>query len=160
MFTIATLGALAGVAWAFLLVRALLDGDLKKSSNSLVWVAECWLEWPVCRGSTLYRRSFKSARAAERSARRRAWLLDMLLPSHYRAEYSSGRPYMESYDFGIKWGVRMATSEESAKGVDRIWAPTLPGSNDFSGEHALGHPMQSQSDAAVSVACTAQGYRV
>jgi len=91
------------------------------------WVAEAWLEWEICRGSTLYRERFATIKDAERAARRGARCLDYFLPP--------------AEGMGIKWGVRRACEADGNHG---IWSPYMPGSKHYSGEHATVHPLVRQ----------------
>jgi hypothetical protein len=88
------------------------------------WVAEAWLEWEICRGSTLYRERFDRPDAAAKAARRAAGSLDFHLPKG---------------DFGIQWGVRLACENDTER---RIWSPYMPGSRNCRGEHRNSHPLQ------------------
>lgn len=105
------------------------------------WVGEVWLEWSICRGSTMFRARFASKQAAEAAVKSRAAVLDDILPRTYRAEYSCGRPYAEKYDFGIYFGVRELTEDEKVNGVSRIWTTEMPGHRGHAGEHSSAHPL-------------------
>jgi len=104
------------------------------------FVAEVWLEWPVCRGSTLYRQRFRHHWVAAFFVKAYAKALDFYLPTHYRCSDWSGRPYLESYDYGIHFGVRETTPAEQAKFCP-VWSPVLPGHTGYAGEHASAHPL-------------------
>jgi hypothetical protein len=54
------------------------------------WVAEVWLEWPICRGSTMYRQRFRFRWMARLAVRFHALLLDAHLPTHYRIRTGAG----------------------------------------------------------------------
>lgn len=110
------------------------------------YVAEVWLNWEICRGSTLYRARFHRQWQAALAAKFHAVWLDWVLPTHYRAEYSSGRRYWEPYGFAICFGVRAATSLVQDRAT--LWSPHLPGSPRSSSEHAASHPWQQ--DTSVS----------
>lgn len=112
------------------------------------WVAECWLEWEICTGSTLYRSRFSTPSAAAAAVRRRARMLDWLLPRMYVCEYSSGRKYLEEYGFEIRYGVRPLSPEELKNGVREIWSPQMPGTAGDRGEHRQAHPLSLKGDLA------------
>lgn len=114
-------------------------------------VAEVWLEWEICRGSTLFRAAYATPARAARAAKLHAWLLHQLLPSHYRAEYSDGRPYLEPYDFEVLWGVRPLVAFEEQNGVTVIWSPLMPGTRSDRGEHRDAHPALSAAKGALDV---------
>lgn len=125
-------GILAGLSW--LALRAWLHprtGD---------HVAEVWLDWGFCRGSTMYRQRFKSKRAAGVYAKLAAMVIDMSLPTHYADTDYSGRRIYEKHEFAIKFGVRLITRDESSS-FTPIWSTTLPGSRGAQGEHAMSHPV-------------------
>jgi hypothetical protein len=104
------------------------------------FVAEVWMDWEICQGSTLYRERFMTQQRALRAVRSAAKRLDTALPRFYPAEYSNGRRYAESYGFEIKYGVRNLAGRELTEGVASIWSPSMPGDANFSGEHASAHP--------------------
>lgn len=103
-------------------------------------VAEVWLEWPICTGSTMFRAAFPTAADAEAAARYHAKLLDSYLPTHYPATYSCGKRYFESYDYGIAWGVRARKGVELTEGVACIFSRKLPGTDGATSEHREAHP--------------------
>lgn len=107
-------------------------------------VAEVWLEWPLCRGSTLYRQRFVDDASAERAARRAAQILDDVLPKHYADTDSSGNRILLEHEYGIYWGVRPALAGDT---TGRIWSPVLPGRSDYRGEHARAHPLWRDPEA-------------
>lgn len=116
------------------------SAGLLSAGGSGNYVAEVWLEWPICRGSTLYRQRFESQAKAERYARRAAALLDAILPTHWRSTDYLERPCREKYDYGIYFGVRdIAPSEMQS--FSAIWSPQLPGHKGYDGEHASAHPL-------------------
>ena len=88
-----------------------------------VWVAEAWLEWEICTGSTLYRERFDIKEDAAKAARKAAASLDF---------------YLRDGDFGISWGVREACDKDTGR---RIWSPYMPGSKNSRSEHRLAHPL-------------------
>jgi hypothetical protein len=90
-----------------------------------VWVAEAWVEWEICRGSTLYRERFNSIGHAECAAKKGARDLDFWLPRRW--------------GMGIKWGVRRACSADTGH---HIWSPYMPGSKHCTGEHRTAHPLE------------------
>ena len=89
------------------------------------WVAEVWLEWEICRGSTLYRERFCRKEDAARMAESHARTLDAWLP--------------QREDVGIAWGVRKACNADTGHA---IWSPCMPGSRGYCGEHREAHPLQ------------------
>jgi hypothetical protein len=89
-------------------------------------IAEVWLEWDVCRGSTLYRQRFQTQWMAALFAKFYAVQLDWVLPTHWRTTDYCGRPCLEKYAYGLKFGVR-PVSEAEAVEFWSIWSPHLPG---------------------------------
>lgn len=116
------------------------------------YVAEVWLEWPICTGSTLYRQRFSSYESATNAVRVAAKLLDECLPRKYRDTDYLGRSIYLDYDYGIHFRVRQATPSDT---TDEIWSPNLPGHREFNGEHASAHPLMR--DPAKSA--SALGYK-
>jgi hypothetical protein len=104
------------------------------------FVAEVWLDWEICRGSTLYRQSFHSKRAAAIYAKLYAVMLDMTLPKYYPAEGWDGRVYYEKYDFEIRFGVRAIVPSEVERFAP-IFSKIMPGHSGYSGEHREAHPL-------------------
>ena len=88
------------------------------------WVAECWLEWPTCRGSTMWRERFATVEHARRAAVSASRSLDFHLP---RGE------------FGLKWGVRLALPADRP---DPICTTYMPGHRLHRGEHWHAHPLR------------------
>lgn len=111
-----------------------------REDDSGDFVAEVWLEWEICSGSTLYRRRFSDPVDAEHAVRKAAKALDDILPTHYRVEGYYGRTEWEKHGFSIRFGVRDIQESEKAH-FRGIWSPHLPGESSFSGEHASAHPM-------------------
>ncbi len=109
------------------------------------WVAEVWLEWEVCRGSTMYRQRFRFRWTAHLSVRLRAILLDGVLPRFYRDTDWSGRPKMYEYEYGIHYGVRKLVEGEG-QSFQPIWTDVLTGHRDHRGEHATAHPFERLKD--------------
>lgn len=107
-------------------------------------VVEVWLEWPLCTGSTLYRQRFRSRWMARLAMRAHALQLDLVLPTHWRTTDWSGRPYMERYDYGIRYGLRQPTPQEREVGVPSIWTCEMPGHKNHAGEHREAHPLLQQ----------------
>ena len=110
------------------------------------YVAEVWLEWEICRGSTMFRSRADTLVKAKAAAQRAARLADLWLPSAYRAEYSDGRPYSEPYGFEIKWGVI-----DTQKFPGKMWKDVpltlvLPGRPGYTGEHRMCHPLEADAD--------------
>jgi hypothetical protein len=132
------------------------SNSLSQDEHTGSFIAECWLEWEICTGSTMYRAAFKSEEAAAAAAKRHAALLDALLPTHYQAEFSSGRRYMEKYCFEIRWGVRPLTAHEKEHGVHTLWTTIMPGTRGHAGEHASAHPLSLDKPLRGSL----QGYKV
>jgi hypothetical protein len=105
------------------------------------YVAEVWLEWPICRGSTLYRASARYKQVAWLKAKIAAMLLDLVLPRFYRDTDWSGRPRRYEFEYGIHFGVRQTTAQEKQEGVRDFLNFSMPGSRRFKGEHSLAHPL-------------------
>ena len=116
-----------------------------RKTGSGDFVAEVWLEWPLCRGSTLYRQRFAHQWQAAVFAKLYAMLLDWVLPTYWRTTDYLGRPCRERYDYGIYFGVRAATAEE-AQSFAPLWTTTLPGHAGHAGEHAQAHPLVNSLD--------------
>lgn len=133
-----------GAVCALGLAMSLTNLKLPHWNNQGAFVAEAWLEWPVCRGSTLYRQRFRTEWMAALYAKYHAMLLDFELPRTYAAEMSDGRRYLEAYEFGVYFGVRRVSSHELEHGVADIWSPTMPGSRDAVSEHREAHPLWRQ----------------
>lgn len=104
------------------------------------YVAEVWLEWEICRGSTMYRATAKTRLGAWLKAKLAAMTLDCLLPTWYWDTDWSGRRCRYAYEYGIHFGVRKLTEREQQEGVRTIWTAVLPGSRKFEGEHSMAHP--------------------
>ena len=104
------------------------------------YVAEVWLEWDICRGSTMYRATAKTRHGAWLKAKIAAMKLDFLLPKFYWDTDWSGRRCRYAYEFGIHFGVRPLTDQEQQHGIRAIWTTVMPGSREFAGEHASAHP--------------------
>jgi len=122
--------------WA--LIVGLILRWLRRGTPNGAHLAEVWLEWEICTGSTLYRARFNRRWQAALAAKWHAVLLDWTLPTHYRAEYSNGRPYLEPYGFSLQWGVRAPTN--SPQDSAAIWSPVMPGSQASTSEHREAHP--------------------
>lgn len=105
------------------------------------WVAEVWLEWEVCRGSTMYRQRFSQRWMAYLAVRFHALVLDGLLPTHYWSTDWSGRPCRYRHEYAILYGVRQVLPAE-AQDFHPVWSEDLPGMRDFSGEHPMSHPLE------------------
>ncbi len=112
------------------------------------YVAEVWLEWPLCKGSTMYRAQARTKLGAYMKVRLAALLLDLLLPSKYRDTDYLGRVHAFSYDYGIAYCVRKLTESETQNGVRNIWSSVLPGHSGFHGEHRENHPWNDDLDKA------------
>ncbi len=134
-------GVLTLTALAVLLLMQLLSARSKPAAVGKTYVAEVWLEWPICRGSTLYRASFRWRWWAIAMMRYHALKLDWILPTHYRASDWSGRAYLERHEYGIFYGLRQPTDFEQVHGVTSVWSPVMPGYSGYSGEHASAHPL-------------------
>lgn len=139
-------GALSAALFALLFAVAtgLALRWLRKGTNHHknpgTFVAEVWLNWEICTGSTLYRARFHRRWQAAVAAKVHAMWLDWVLPTHYRAEYANGRPYLEAYGFAICFGVRQTT--DLAQDRSNIWSPVMPGSSHSAAEHASAHPWE------------------
>jgi hypothetical protein len=140
--------------WLVYAVRRLTEPRLESTTGD--FVAEVWLDWEICRGSTMYRQRFVSEKEALSEVRNRARLLDRVLPTHYRTEGWSGEMRLERYEFEIRWGVRRVTDAERLDGVRPVWSLALPGTEEYRGEHASAHPLAQTPEAAALTA----GYRV
>lgn len=140
------------------------DARAKRAAEDATgpWVAEVWLEWPICRGSTMYRGRFASKERAIKEMLKRAAHLDAVLPHTYPAEYSNGRRYRETYDYGIYYGVRELTEAERQRGVTLVWTDVLPGNQDHKGEHSSAHPFAAfdQVGDSSTLAGSLSGYRI
>jgi hypothetical protein len=112
---------------------------LKKSNGP--FVAEVWLEWEICRGSTMYRQSFHSQRMAAIFAKLYAVLIDASLPRLYRVDDASDDgPVYERHQFEIHFGVRARVDGEAQR-LSPIFSSTMPGYAGFEGEHREAHPL-------------------
>lgn len=98
------------------------------------YVAEVWLEWPICRGSTMYRQRFKSRRAAYLAVRLHAMLLDWHLPRYYWDTDWVGRALQLKHDYGIYYGVRKLNADELEEAVNPVWSTVLPGHTEYQGQ--------------------------
>jgi hypothetical protein len=154
LLTASALAALLSPAWLPHVLRRLTRPRFEHTSGE--FVAEVWLDWEICRGSTMYRQRFVSEKEALSEVRNRARMLDRVLPTHYRSEDWSGRPRLERYEFEIRWGVRRITDAERLEGVRPVWSLALPGTEEYCGEHASAHPLAQTPEAAAQAA----GYRV
>jgi hypothetical protein len=105
------------------------------------FVAEVWLQWPICRGATMFRATARTRARAIVKAKLHAVTLDMILPHTYPGEDWSGRRVSYSYDYGILFGVRELTEQEKLEGVKEIWTTKLPGHAGHAGENARLHPV-------------------
>lgn len=112
----------------------------KPGKSEGTYVAEVWLEWSLCRGSTVYRQRFKTMKQAAFFVRMYARLIDYMLPKGFVTKGRNGRPLYVSNDMGIKYGVREMSVQEQAS-FSVIWSPCMPGERGFSGEHASAHPV-------------------
>ena len=101
-----------------------------KHTPTGMWVAEVWLEWDICTGSTMYRQRFVHRDEALTAVRRAAQKLDWLLPDQ---------------DFGIKYGVRESVEADTG---NEIWCAVMPGSPDYCGEHWQAHPLNQKCNSA------------
>ena len=110
------------------------------------FVAEVWLRWEICAGSTMYRKNFKTQRAAHIFAKLYAIILDGLLPRVYFSEGWGGGLIKNKYEYGISYGVRKMTEAERNGSFYRIYSTYLPGTDGFSGEHASVHPLIAASE--------------
>lgn len=127
----AVVGTITGVLLS--LVATKTGNYVPKKKDAGQYVAEVWLEWPICRGSTMYRQRFNTQRGAYLAVRLHALLLDWHLPRYYWDIDWVGRALQLKHDYGIYYGVRQLNDEEREDGVRAIWSPVLPGEKDFSG---------------------------
>ena len=135
-------------AFAFPLYAPVLFRPRQRTTGD--WVAEVYLNWEICRGSTMYRQRFRTKEGAARFARFHAWILDRLLPRYYFTEgWSEGSRVRNTYDFAICWGVRRLVGHETTR-FSTVWATTMPGASDFHGEHRDGHPRNDE-DSGLSL---------
>lgn len=114
-------------------------------------VVEVWLKWSLGQGSTLYRQRFRSRWVALLSLRYRAWLLDVVLPTHWVGEDYYGRRCVYPHEYGIAYGLRSPTADECEHGVAGFWSPALPGCSGFSGEHASAHPLVTETSDGIKI---------
>jgi hypothetical protein len=102
------------------------------ANTSPGFVAEVWLAWPVCRGSTMYRVQARTKHGACLKAKIAALKVDWLLPRSYLDTDWSGRPCRYEYEFGIHYGVRELSARERTEGVQA-----------FTGGSPLAHPSRT-----------------
>lgn len=114
-----------------------------KAGQAGDFVAEVWLDWTICRGSTMFRQRYASAREAEEAVRWRAKLLDELLPTRFRDTDASGTPIWVSHDYSINYGVRRLTAQEREQ-FQVVWSTLLPGVGGYRGEHPSAHPLEAE----------------
>lgn len=88
--------------------------------------AEVYLTWFFGRGSVMWRARFESEATAQAAAKEHAQFLDSVLPTHYWAENWSGRRYKERHEYGISWGVGLA-SDRTTDELEPVWRTALPG---------------------------------
>lgn len=112
-----------------------------RAGRSGEWVSEVWLEWEICRGSTMYRQRFSYRWTAYLATRLHALLLDMVLPSHYWNTDCIGRRCLYRHEYGILYGVRKVLPSEALE-FSPVWSDVLPGHRGHSGEHACSHPFE------------------
>ena len=124
------------------------------------YVAEVWLEWDICRGSTMYRATAKTRHGAWLKAKIAAMKLDFLLPKFYWDTDWSGRRCRYAYEFGIHFGVRPLTDQEQQHGLRAIWTTVMPGSREFAGEHASAHPWNELDSVKLEGSVESLGYKV
>ena len=107
---------------AVLAVNALMPNPSAKGEH----VAEVWLTWFFGRGTTMYRQRFESRKEAEAAVKAQAAVLDATLPRYYKDTDWSGRTILHEHEYGISYGVRELTEEETSNffAVNRT---TLPG---------------------------------
>ena len=95
------------------------------------FVAEVWLKWEICAGSTLYRQNFKTQWVAHIFAKLYAIILDGLLPRVYFSEGWGGGLIKNKYEYGISYGVRKMTEAERNGSFYRIYSPIYLERTDF-----------------------------
>ena len=110
-----------------------------RQSNQGDFVAEVWLEWDICRGSTMYRQRFATEKSAARFVKLYAWVLDFMLPKGYMSTDYVGRPKVYAHEFDIRFGVRKLVDGEGIN-FHPIWTTTMPGYSGHRGEPAQAHP--------------------
>lgn len=99
------------------------------------WVAEVWMDWEICSGSTLYRQRFNTKWGAYLAVRARAFGLDFLLPRTYWDTDWSGKPIQLAYEYSIHYGVR-CLSEMEREGFNTVYTTVLPGEKGCTAEHS------------------------
>ncbi|KWA84190.1 hypothetical protein WL29_22785 [Burkholderia ubonensis] len=113
------------------------------------YVAEVWLSYEICRGSTMYRATAKTERGAKLKAKIAAMKLDVLLPKFYWDTDWRGRPCRYAHEFGILYGIRKPTEREETEGVTAFFSTSLPGTRGFTGEHASAHPLDQSAQSGL-----------
>jgi hypothetical protein len=118
----------------------------RRSTNTHgTFVAEVWLNWEICRGSTMYRQQFSSKWRAAIAVKLHAMALDWILPKYYTGEDYYGHPCSYKHEYGIVFGIRQLQPNEAAN-FHVIWTTTMPGYDGFGGEHASAHPLDRNYD--------------
>lgn len=111
-----------------------------KSDPQGQYVAEVWLQWYFGRGSTMFRERYATLDQAAHAVKRRAKILDAKLPKFYVDTDWSGRKILLEHEFGIEFGVRQITPQESER-FRPVWTTSMPGERGYAGEHSSAHPL-------------------
>ncbi len=147
--------AIFGVVGMPIYAPALLRPRSAKSQGR--YVAEVWLNWEVCRGSTMYRQRFRTKWGAYLQVKLHAMALDMALPRYYQDTDWSGKRCLYKHGFDILFSVRTLAKVEETD-FQPLWSVAMPGSQGYSGEHAQGHPFLR--DAKSSLLCSSEDYKL
>jgi hypothetical protein len=121
------LGILGFIWWA--------ESTAPKAKTTGSWVAEVWIDWEICHGSTMYRQRFNTKWGAYLAVRARAFGLDFLLPSSYWDTDWSGKPVRIKHEFCIRYGVRRL-SEKEQETFNTVYSTVLPGEEGCRAEHS------------------------
>lgn len=97
------------------------------------YVAEVWLEWSICRGSTMYRQRFASRTHAYLMMRLHAFLLDLHLPRYFWDIDWEGKALQVEHGYSLCFALRELTDEEAQSGVAPVWSSVLPGYTNYRG---------------------------
>lgn len=122
---------------------ALLNAVLRLAASPLQGehIAEVWLEWPICRGSVMYRQRYRWKWMAVADMRLRASMLGLVLPKYWLSTDNRDRVIRVEYPYGISYGIRRPTACEFLMGINSVWSVRLPGQAEHSAEHREGHPI-------------------
>jgi hypothetical protein len=111
------------------------NSSFPKRKSSGDWVAEVWLDWEICAGSTMYRQRFKTQFGAYLAVRARAFALDYLLPQVYWDTDWSGNPIRLEHEYSIRYGVRSLSAMER-EAFNTVYSTVLPGEKGCTAEHS------------------------